>query len=86
MKMGVDFLSKAKASQADAVEQVASQPEEKAPEAVISFEDFLNQHPKLYNPGLVASFRYEDTRANALKPRTETEWVIGFEAQSNRNY
>lgn len=66
---------------------MAEQPEEKAPEAVISFEDFLQGHPT--HPGLVASFTYEEkygSKGNSLRPRTEGEWILSLETQSNRTY
>lgn len=69
--------------------QVTSQSEEKAPEAVVSFEDFLKEHSNLYHPGLIASFRYEDSfgsEGGRLEPRSVKEWILGFEEQSNRTY
>jgi hypothetical protein len=67
-------------------QQVAATSEEKAPEAVISFEDFLNEHRSIYNPGLIASFKYEAQLVDGLQPKTVKDWVIAFEEQSNRVY
>lgn len=65
--------------------QVATTSEAKAPEAVMSFEDFLKKNPK--HPGLIASFKYEAlVKGDSLGDRTEKEWVIGFEEQSNKTY
>jgi hypothetical protein len=77
-------MAKAKSS-----EQVTVQSEEKAPEAVVSFEDFLKEYGSMYHPGLVASFKFEDafgSKGNKLEPRTVKAWILGFEEQSNRTY
>jgi hypothetical protein len=65
--------------------QVTQASEEKAPEAVLSFEDFLANHT--VHPGLVASFTCEERNGgDELKPRTEQEWIHSLEEQSNRTY
>lgn len=80
-------MAKAKAVKATAEAQVTNTSEEKAPEAVLSFEDFLAKYPKLYNPGLIASFKFEENNGGKyLEPRTEKDWVIDLENQSNKTY
>lgn len=67
-------------------EQVALASEETAPEAAVSFEDFLKEHGKSYNPGLIASFTYEAKLAGGLEPKSTKAWAIAFEEQSKRVY
>lgn len=68
-----------------AKKEVSTETEVKAPEAVISFEDFLSK--KEIHPGLVASFTYEEQNGGSdLVPRTEDEWIYALEEQSKKTY
>jgi hypothetical protein len=70
---------------AKAKQQVTEVSEGKAPEAVLSFEDFLST--KTIHPGLVASFRYEEGNGGRnLEPRSEGAWIQALEEQSKRTY
>lgn len=67
--------------------EVKEEPIPKAPEVIETFtlQTFLAGEGKKYNPGLVASLKYE-LKDSVKKDRTLTEWHKLFEKQKNRRY
>lgn len=52
---------------------------------IISLDEYIRDEKPHY--GLVASFKYEASKTeNGLADRTEVEWHLAFEEQSNKTY
>lgn len=64
-------------------ENVVSTPASEADK--ITLDEYLKRFR--VNPGLVASFTYEARNmSGGLEPRTEEDWKLAIDAQSNKTY